>query len=62
MLGVSFPLVFVGFSRVLRALGVIKSSRVCKPVSTHRCFGDPGLPRPTADRGDEAQGNRGDPP
>ncbi|MEM1681240.1 MAG: hypothetical protein QXG29_03020 [Sulfolobales archaeon] len=47
---------------MLRALGVIKSSRVCKPMSTHRCFGDPGLPRPTADRGDEAQGNRGDPP
>ncbi|MEM1527393.1 MAG: hypothetical protein QXY48_02955 [Sulfolobales archaeon] len=46
---------------MLRALGAIKSSRVCKPMSTHRCFGDPGLPRPTADRGEGTQGNRGDP-
>ncbi|MEM0487015.1 MAG: hypothetical protein QW080_02635 [Sulfolobales archaeon] len=36
---------------MLGALGAIKSSRVCKPMSTYRCFGDPGLPRPTADRG-----------
>ncbi|MEM1910675.1 MAG: hypothetical protein QW130_01110 [Sulfolobales archaeon] len=36
---------------MLRALGAIKSSRVCKPMSTYRCFGDPGIPRPTADRG-----------
>ncbi|MEM0196491.1 MAG: hypothetical protein QXY48_03980 [Sulfolobales archaeon] len=47
---------------MLRALNAIKSSRVCKPVSTHRCFSDPGLPRPTADRGEGVLGNRGDPP
>ncbi|MEM1706918.1 MAG: hypothetical protein QXQ86_01500 [Sulfolobales archaeon] len=41
---------------------MIKSSRVCKPMSTYRCFCDPGIPRPTADRGEGAQGNRGDPP
>ncbi|MEM0487517.1 MAG: hypothetical protein QW080_05220 [Sulfolobales archaeon] len=46
---------------MLRALGVIKSSRVCKPMSTYRCFGDPRLPRPTADRGEGTQGNRDDP-
>ncbi|MEM4550304.1 MAG: hypothetical protein QXG82_02580 [Sulfolobales archaeon] len=40
---------------------MIKSSRVCKPMSTYSCFGDPGLPRPTADRGEGAQGNRDDP-
>ncbi|MEM0196910.1 MAG: hypothetical protein QXK66_04675 [Sulfolobales archaeon] len=47
---------------MLRALNAIKSSRVCKPMSTYRCFGGPGLPRPTADRWEGAQGNRGDPP
>ncbi|MEM1681842.1 MAG: hypothetical protein QXG29_00385 [Sulfolobales archaeon] len=47
---------------MLRALGVIKSSRVCKSAGTHRCFGDPGLPRPTADRGEGTQGNRDDQP
>ncbi|MEM0065657.1 MAG: hypothetical protein QXH88_01860 [Sulfolobales archaeon] len=47
---------------MLRALNAIKSSRVCKPMSTYRCFCDPGLPRPTADRWEGTQGNRGDPP
>ncbi|MEM1650831.1 MAG: hypothetical protein QXH94_03435 [Sulfolobales archaeon] len=47
---------------MLRALGVIKSSRVYKPMSTYRCFGDLGLPRPTADRGEGAQGNCDDQP
>ncbi|MEM0065765.1 MAG: hypothetical protein QXK66_01365 [Sulfolobales archaeon] len=37
---------------MLRALGVIKSSRVYKPMSAYRCFCDPGLPRPTAERGE----------
>ncbi|MEM1650383.1 MAG: hypothetical protein QXH94_01140 [Sulfolobales archaeon] len=45
---------------MLRALDVIKSSRVYKPMS-NKCFGDPGFPRPMADRGEGAQGNRDDP-
>jgi len=47
---------------MLRALDVIKFSKVYKLVSTYKCFGDPGFPRPTADRGEGAQGNRDDPP
>ncbi|MEM0065883.1 MAG: hypothetical protein QXK66_01840 [Sulfolobales archaeon] len=46
---------------MLRALDVIKFSNVYKPMS-NKCFSDPGLPRPTADRGEGAQGNRDDPP
>ncbi|MEM0196344.1 MAG: hypothetical protein QXK66_06230 [Sulfolobales archaeon] len=46
---------------MLRALDVIKFSNVYKPMS-NKCFSDPRLPRPTADRGEGAQGNRDDPP
>ncbi|MEM0066787.1 MAG: hypothetical protein QXH88_07700 [Sulfolobales archaeon] len=35
---------------MLKALDVIKFSNVYKPMS-NKCFSDPGLPRPTADRG-----------
>ncbi|MEM1622743.1 MAG: hypothetical protein QW780_00370 [Sulfolobales archaeon] len=38
---------------MLRALDVIRFSKVYKLVSTYRCFSDPGFPRPTADRGEE---------
>ncbi len=47
---------------MLRALDVIRLSRIYKLVSTYKCFGDPGFPRLTADRGEGAQGNRDDPP
>ncbi len=46
---------------MLRALDVIKFSNVYKLMS-NKCFGDPGFLRPTADRGEGAQGNRDDPP
>ncbi|MEM2347352.1 MAG: hypothetical protein QW267_03615, partial [Sulfolobales archaeon] len=48
-------------SRMLRALDVIKFSNVYKLMS-NKCFGDPGFPRPTADRGEGVQGSRDDPP
>ncbi|MEM4787925.1 MAG: hypothetical protein QXV28_08105, partial [Ignisphaera sp.] len=53
---------FVCLSRVFGALGVIGLGKVYKPMGAYRCSGDPGFPRPTADRREGAQGNRDDPP
>ena len=45
---------------MLRALDVIKFSKVYKLMSTYKCFSDPGFPRPMVDRG--ARRSRDDPP